>query len=412
MKRVLTVLSLALLFVFASAQEVVISPQAIVVNPRPAFNVEVWVDKDPTGRSIPVYQIGEEISIGVRVDEAAYIYLFNVRSDGEIQQLLPNRFDEAGRNNFLRAGEVRYFPPRGANYTFNVAPPRGIDKVIALASKRPLSTSELADFSRDPNFATSRMGEARFAEALSIVIRPIPQNEWVTATALFSVGQTPRPVATTGRLELRSSPSGSAVYLNGSFVGNTPLTLDERAGRYEILFSRDGYEPFRTTVNLAAGETRRVSAELAPLRRTGRVTFDSTPRGAEVYLDGRYLGITPLSNVTLDEGRYEVRFRLAGYQEAVQSVNVRQGATQTVRAELRRPFGSLELRANVGGARVFINGEEVGRVPSGSGRLLLDELPVGRHQLTVVAPGYNTAVETFTIRAGETTQVRVQQTRR
>ena len=74
--------------------------------------------------------------------------------------------------------------------------------------------------------------------------------------------------------------------------------------------------------------------------------------------------------------------------------------------------GSLTVTANVGGASVFVNGQQVGTVPNGSGRLTASDLPAGSHELTVVAPGFRSFVTEFQINPGQTTEVRVQQSRR
>ena len=67
--------SALVLFGAAFAQTVVISPRSIVVNPVPAFDLEVWVDKDRSGRESPTYDVGESIRISVRssVDALGYV---------------------------------------------------------------------------------------------------------------------------------------------------------------------------------------------------------------------------------------------------------------------------------------------------------------------------------------------------
>ena len=184
-----------LLFGSASlAQRVEFSPQAIVVNPVPSFGVDVWVDRAPDRDGVPTYGIGEPITVGVRSDQAGYVYLFSVSARGEVVQILPNRFAE-GRDAFLAAGETRYFPPAGARYEFAVDAPGGLAKVIAVASQEPLDTRTLASFNSERDFlATSRQGEESFARALAIVVRPLPQEAWVTATAQYHVGERPAPV--------------------------------------------------------------------------------------------------------------------------------------------------------------------------------------------------------------------------
>jgi hypothetical protein len=414
MNRILGLILLTVIFaVPAWAQDqdrVVFSPQSIVINPRPGFDVDVFLDRG-SANEIPTYQIGESIRIGVRVSEDAFVYLFNVRPDGEIQQLLPNRFDEAGRNNRLRAGETRYFPAQGARYTFNAEPPRGLDKVIAVASKTELDTDQLARFEEGGNFATSRQGEEGFARSLSIVVRPIEQQNWVTDTALLYVGDRPQQPAF-GTLAVRSSPQGAEVFVDGEFVGYTPLNFGTRPGRHEVRVELSGYDTYRETVIVRPGSTSTIDARLAQQRRTGTVAFDSEPRNADVYVDGRFVGTTPTGNISLDAGTYEARFRSPGYQDAYVTFEVRPGASQTVNARLRSQTGRLIVRANVGGAQVFLDGSSVGTIPSGSGILTLDALQPGSYELAVIAPGYRTFVTEVQVRSGDTSEIRVHQERR
>ena len=91
-----------------------IGPSAIVVNPVPSFTAEVSVDRDASGAGTPVYNVGDPVTVTVRSSEAGYVYLFNVRSSGEVVQLLPNRLDAAGGDNAIAAGATKTFPPPGA----------------------------------------------------------------------------------------------------------------------------------------------------------------------------------------------------------------------------------------------------------------------------------------------------------
>ena len=414
MKRILGLLLLIVVWAspaWAQSQDgVVFSPQSIVVNPRPGFEVDVFLEQG-SDQQIPTYRVGEEITIGVRVSEDAYVYLFNVRPNGQIQQLLPNRFDSAGQNNRLSAGQTRYFPASNARYVFNAAPPRGLDKIIAVASRTQLDTRQLANFEEDGNFATSQIGEEGFARNLSIVVRPIEQGNWVTDTALLYVGDRPQEAAF-GTLAVRSSPSDAQVYVDGEFVGYTPVSYGTRPGRHEVRVERQGYDTFSQSVNLRPGSTTTVDARLNQVRRTGQVSFDSEPRRAEVYVDGRFVGTTPTSSIQLEAGSYEARFQLPGHQDASVRFEVRSGESQTVSTRLRGTNGTLEIVANVGGARVYLDGDFVGNIASGSGRLTVNDLSPGTYELVVIAPGYRTSVTDVRIEGGQTNQVRVRQDRR
>ncbi len=249
---------IGLLISLSFAQEsVVIGPQSIVVNPKPSFTAEVWVDKDPSGNSTPSYRIGENIKIGVRVSESAYIYLFSIHSNGVIDQILPNNYDTAGKSNYLKANHIKYFPHDDAPYTFSVDGPEGLDKVFVVASKKQLNTNQLANFESDPNFASSSIGQQGFAETLSIIVKPKEQSSWVTDTALFNVGRANSAVY--GTIRIDSSPSGARAYVDGQFVGYTPVRYGTTTGGHTVTVKFSS-RSFVSTVDLSAGEVARVNA--------------------------------------------------------------------------------------------------------------------------------------------------------
>lgn len=405
MKRFLAI-TFAMIFaslVFAQ-NRVVESPQAIVVNPLPTFEVDVFFESGDS----PTYQVGEAVRIGVQPSEDAYIYLFDVRPNGTITQILPNRFDREGENNFVPAGNTRFFPPRGANYQYVIDPPRGMSKVIAVASRQQLDTQQLAQFREGQNFATSDIGEQGFANRFSIVVRPIEQGDWVTDTAIYHVGQRDQTPAF-ATLEIETEPRRAEVYLDGSFIGVTPLRYGARPGQHQLRIVLEGYTEINRTINLRPGEEFEIDAELERQRREARVDFRSSPSGADVYVDGTFVGTTPVSDVRVSAGRHEARFTLPGYETNRVTFSVTAGEDIRVDANLRQTTGSIRVQANVGGAQVFIDGRAAGTIPSGTGQLTLDGIAPGVHQLTVVAAGYTTYVTDVNVRSGEPVSVTVRQ---
>ena len=409
-KLVMLIGFLALSFLAYAQPQIVTSPQSIVINPKPTFKVEVFVDKDTSGNASPSYNIGDPISVGVRVAEASYVYLFNIKSTGQVNQLIPNRYDADGKNNYLQAGETRYFPPRNARYTFNVDGPNGLEKVIAVASRTALDTSQLANFNSDPTFASSNIGEAGFQQTFSIVITPVAQNDWVTDTALFYVGGTPAPAF--GTVSVTSSPNGAEAYVDGQFVGYTPVSYGTRTGTHSVEVRLGGYDTYSTSVNVPGGQSVAVNASLVQTSRNGTVTFTSQPAGAQVYVNGTYVGTTPTPAFSYPEGTYQVRFTLAGYTESTLSVTVARNSNQTVRADMQQVSGTLLVRANIGGALVFLDGQQIGSVPNGSGEVMIRGLSAGNHELVVIAPSFRTYVAEVSVRGGQTSEVIVQQVRR
>ena len=165
-----------------------ISTQSIIVNPVPTtVNVSVWVDRDTSGARTPTYRPGDRIKIYTRVTQDAYVYLFNVDPSGQVDLILPNKFQ--GGANFIKANNTKVFPAAGDPFVFEIAAPYGTNKVLVLASLTPLDLDQIATFKRDQNtFADVNVqGQQGLAQALSIVVNPVPQNSWISDTALYAV---------------------------------------------------------------------------------------------------------------------------------------------------------------------------------------------------------------------------------
>jgi hypothetical protein len=378
-------------FGMALAQQ--LSPQGIIVNPVPTdLQVKVWVDKDPGKRGNAVYQIGEPIFIYVSVNQDAYVYLFNINADGRIDPILPNAYE---RDNFLRAGETRRYPPAGARYRYTVTGPEGEDRILAVASKRPLSIQEILDVEGN---RVRVQGAEGLARALSIIIEPIPDKDWVTDVARYYVGRITAPAQAT--LVVDSRPTGAEVYVDGRLQGRTPLTLSVNPGRHDLELRLPGYQVYKVTVNPRPGERVQVFAQLVPEPRQGTLSVVSTPSGAEVYIDGALRGRTPLT-LSLPEGRYGVELRLAGYETYRATVQVRRG--ETTRLEVRlNPIpqtGTLYLESSPSGAEVYLEGRLQGRTPL---RLTLNE---GTYRVELRLPGYEPYQATVRVERGRETRL-------
>ncbi|MFC4455804.1 DUF4384 domain-containing protein [Deinococcus sonorensis] len=168
-----------------------ISAQSIIVNPvETSLTVKVWTDRDSTGTQTPNYNVGDRIRIYTSVNQDAYVYLFNVDPNGKVDLILPNRY--AGGANFLKANTVKAFPSAGDPFTFDIAAPYGVNKVLALASKTQLNLDQIADFKSQNAQATkfadvNVQGQGQLAQALSIVVNPVPQNTWISDIAYYNV---------------------------------------------------------------------------------------------------------------------------------------------------------------------------------------------------------------------------------
>lgn len=184
---------------------------------------------------------------------------------------------------------------------------------------------------------------------------PVPDD----APASSPVSSARRPVATTGRLVVQSNPARASVTVNGRWRGRTPLTLEELPfGNYVVRIVQPGYVVSREEVSLSAAEpSRTLSTRLqrqparaaarpapaatstqprAPQSYTGSIYVDSRPRGARVFLDGRSVGVTPVTIPDVRIGSHVVRLELADHRHWSTTTRVASGQEVRVTGSLDR----------------------------------------------------------------------------
>ena len=172
--------------------------------------------------------------------------------------------------------------------------------------------------------------------------------------------QKPTPAAAAavtapGRLLVRSTPAGARVFVDGREHGQTPATIRDLArGAHRVRITRDGYVAEERRVGhhrraaravadgraeadrARGGVDARRRAARRRRRSAGALTVDSRPTGAQVFLDGKLVGTTPLSLPQVAAGEHAVRLEHDGYRRWSSSIRVGGGQRQRVTASLER----------------------------------------------------------------------------
>jgi serine/threonine-protein kinase len=158
------------------------------------------------------------------------------------------------------------------------------------------------------------------------------------------------PVAASGRMLIRSTPTGAQVFVNGVVRGMTPLVLRNLPfGSYAIRIALPGFAPSdhrvvldrnREAQSLEAilqeGEVLPAQVDSPSQAKLGSILVVSRPAGATVYFDNQPMGQTPLTVSDLPIGPRTVRLELDGYRSWSSTVQVVAGARERVAASLER----------------------------------------------------------------------------
>jgi hypothetical protein len=123
-------------------------------------------------------------------------------------------------------------------------------------------------------------------------------------------------IADAGTLQIvETSPDRALITVAGVSFGRGatgPITLSP--GEYTVTATAIDHEPYTTQVTVAAGEPTRVQLNLVPFIFQGELMVVSEVEGAEVYVDGAFIGATPLASpIERNTGTYYVEVRAEGY---------------------------------------------------------------------------------------------------
>lgn len=187
-----------------------------------------------------------------------------------------------------------------------------------------------------------------------------------------------------GVLDIRL-PDGiqAQVFIDGELAGETSGVISEvAAGKRQITVDAPLYRPSSQNILVRGkGETQTLNMSLVPA--WAEYSFDSTPPGALVLVDGEPLGKTPLT-IKLEEGTRELEIKATAYKPFSQTISVVADQNLTIPSiELEPADGVLELSSAPAGAAVVLNKRYQGVTP-----LRLNLAPNADQEIKVYKAGF------------------------
>jgi len=203
-------------------------------------------------------------------------------------------------------------------------------------------------------------------------------------------------------VEVTSEPSGAAIYQGESKLGETPMRIELMEGTHSLSLIKDGFKAWDGSIEAVANVDQVLpTVRLEPANAQLRVL--SIPRGANVSVNGRYRGQSPVTIALSPDVNYEIGLSKAGYGSTTRRVRLEAAASEEIRVDLTARVGEVTLEVLPGDATVFVDGQARG---SGTVTLRLSSAP---HRLEVKKGGYATYARSITPRPGypQTIQVRL-----
>ncbi|HOO97427.1 MAG TPA: PEGA domain-containing protein [Caldisericia bacterium] len=190
-----------------------------------------------------------------------------------------------------------------------------------------------------------------------------------------------------GYLEIQVEPPGSTLFLDGEYIGHSPVYLAFITPRnYHLEIGKVAtennpvtYKGLTSNIQVGRYTKTKTKFSLEPLY-SYKITTD--PEGALVSVDGKMQeGVTPLTVDGLTQGTHDFTFSVEGHPPIKKVIS-----TDSSPANIQVNFlGNMELsiKTNIDGASVFIGGEFIGETPC-----IAFGVPDGEHEIEIKLDGY------------------------
>lgn len=209
-------------------------------------------------------------------------------------------------------------------------------------------------------------------------------------------------------VSVRTDPDGATVTISrGSdsvATGPSPFSATLDQGRYHVRIEHPDFNVTEQDIQVDPGKVYVVIVNLSQGEFLGYVRVVTDVPGASVFIDDHDAGArgqTPWEG-PLAVGDHHIWVERPGYEPIETDTSIGIGDEVELRLELGRvSYGRVRVIGNIRGARVYVDGHEVGVVPW-EGRV-----EAGSHRVRVTADGMKDFEQALEIQRGQLSPVRV-----
>jgi formylglycine-generating enzyme required for sulfatase activity len=194
-------------------------------------------------------------------------------------------------------------------------------------------------------------------------------------------------------VKVDSVPPGASILVDGEREGQTPASVEMLQGERQLMLQLPSFAHWQKSLRVTAGQDQdlgQVTLQPAP----GLLELGSIPSGANVTLDGDFLGQTPLT-VEIAPGRtHTLAVSKPGFERYDDSVAMASGSRDARSVTLKAQLGEVRLRISPDAATVRIDGKPLAKATR------TVSLPAVEHTVEVSLDGYATQRRRVTPRPG------------
>lgn len=184
-------------------------------------------------------------------------------------------------------------------------------------------------------------------------------------------------------LTLNTSPENCQIFIDDVLAGVSPFAaLRVQPGIHHIRVEKQDFISVTQEHVFQAENETQISISLEP---AASLFIQSEPSEAEIFIDGVFKGLTPLTIPNLNPGQVKIKLQHRLYQPYITEMILTGGKTERVDVQLNTRFGALSVESVPSGANIEVDGLLKGQTP-----LEITGLAFGKHHLRISKEGFST----------------------
>ena len=225
------------------------------------------------------------------------------------------------------------------------------------------------------------------------------------------------------QLSITTNPPSAEIILADSSIGSTPIkNYSLKPGEYSLKIAKTDFLTVDTSIILKAGNNVNLSVPLRALsikpdvdivKRqnaskknpkvkttvNAAIRINSKPSNAEVWINNRLKGNTPLNISNISPGEHRFTLKKDGFSDYSKQYNLTSGKNNDVLINLTPIVGELYITTDPSSATIFLDGVPLDNSKTPAS---FKNIPAGDHIIEIKKAGYATVSKDIIIKEGET----------
>lgn len=191
------------------------------------------------------------------------------------------------------------------------------------------------------------------------------------------------------RIIVNTEPTGAEVFINGTRQGITPATINNLPeGNIMLTLVKEGFRSFSKDLVVGHDETININEILT--KAGVELYFKNKPEGAEVFIDGELIGISPVRKITTP-GQHKILVRKDLYEDYESVIDVQ--SDFIIDIELNRQKELIRFSSYPKKAIIILDGESYS-LPLPTPGIYLE---TGRHNLILQKKNFRSVEKEITV---------------